>query len=281
MLRRKKAANVQKADEKEMTFFDHLEELRRHILRSIVAIVVAAIGLFLVGRPLFDEILFGVRNEHFWSYQFMCKISQSWGLEESLCFQPADFAIITTGLGEEFITHIKVAIVGGLVVAFPLVFREFWKFIKPGLYVKERRATRGVIFVCSFLFTTGVFFGYFVIAPFAVNFLVSYSIADIESTVTLTSFINYMIMFTVPAGLAFELPLVVFYLSKLGLATPEGMRKYRKHAIVAILIVASIITPPDVVTQFLIGVPLYFLYEISILVSARENKRQAKLEAEG
>ncbi|MEM6723888.1 MAG: twin-arginine translocase subunit TatC [Bacteroidota bacterium] len=278
MLRRKKAADI-KVQEKEMTFFDHLEELRRHILRSIVAVVVAGIGLFLVGRPLFDEILFGVRNDHFWSYKVICNLSQSWGLDESLCFQPAKFTIITTGLGEEFITHIKVAIVGGLVVAFPFVFREFWRFIKPGLYVKERRVTRGVIFVCSMLFTTGVLFGYFVIAPFAVNFLVSYTIADIESTVTLTSFINYMIMFTLPAGLAFELPLVVFYLSKLGLATPEVMRKYRKHAIVAILIVASIITPPDVVTQFLIGVPLYFLYEISIIVSAREIRRQAKREA--
>lgn len=273
---RKKKAKVA-IPEKEMSFLDHLEELRRHILRAIIAIVLGGSVLFIIGRPVFDQILFGVRNPDFWSYRFICGLSEKWGWGDALCITPAKFTIITTGLGEEFITHIKVAIVGGIVIAFPYVFWEFWRFIKPGLYNPERKATRGVIFVCSFLFTTGVAFGYFVVTPFAVNFLVNYTIADIENTVTLTSFINYMIMFTVPAGLAFELPLVVFYLSKLGLATPQGMRKYRKHAFVTILIVASVITPPDVITQFLIGVPLYFLYEISIFVSARENRRQAKL----
>ena len=261
--------------EKEMSFFDHLEELRMHIIRSLIALVLAAVAVYLLGGQLFDKIIWAPRNESFYSYQVMCSISNGLGLGDYLCMKPVQFEIITVALGEAFLTHIKVALLGAIVVAFPYCFWEFWRFIKPGLHKREIRATRGVVWICSFLFATGVLFGYFIISPFAVNFLAGYEIAGVKNTVTMSSMVNYMIMFTVPTGLAFELPLVVFYLSKVGLVTPEFMRKYRKHAFVIILILAAVITPPDVITQFLIGVPLYVLYELSIYISAREARKYA------
>ncbi|MEY2904922.1 MAG: hypothetical protein RJA52_938, partial [Bacteroidota bacterium] len=180
------------------------------------------------------------------------------------------------GFGESFITSIKVSFIAGFILSFPYVFWEIWKFISPGLYKKEKRATRGIVLICSILFLIGVLFGYFVIAPFAVNFLAGYQIPGVENSPTLNSFITYMVMFTAPAGLIFELPIVVYFLSKIGLLTPKIMRTYRRHAIIGILILAALITPPDVVTQFLIGIPLFILYEISIFVSAKVEADQEK-----
>ncbi|MEM7103433.1 MAG: twin-arginine translocase subunit TatC [Bacteroidota bacterium] len=270
---KRKKKKPKKPVEKEMSFLDHLEELRMHIIRALIALVTAAVLVYILGDRFFDSIIFAPKYPDFLSYRAMCGLSQALGLGERLCMSPVDFELMTVGMGEAFLTHIKVALLGGLVVAFPFVFWEFWKFIKPGLHKKEVKTTRGIVFVCSLLFTFGVAFGYFIISPFAVNFLAGYEISGVKNTVTISSMVNYMIMFTVPTGLAFELPLVVYYLSKLGLVTPEGMRSYRKHAFVTILVVAAVITPPDVITQFLIGVPLYILYELSIYISAREARR--------
>jgi len=191
-----------------------------------------------------------------------------------LCITPKEFQVIATELGERFIVHIKVSMMFGFVAAFPYVFYQFWSFIAPGLHDKERKAASGVVFVCSFLFITGVLFGYFVISPFAINFLVGYEINDVASTVTLSSYVSYMIMFTIPTGIVFELPVVVYFLAKVGLVTAEFMKSYRRHAFVVILVLAAFITPPDVVTQFLIGIPLYILYEISIVIAKRVQKTQ-------
>jgi sec-independent protein translocase protein TatC len=167
----------------------------------------------------------------------------------------------------------------GLIIAFPFVFYEIWKFIKPGLYQKEQKAAKGIVFVCSILFIFGVLFGYFIIAPFAVSFLASYSVgADVISKPTLSSYVNYLTMFTIPTGIVFELPVFVYFFSKLGLVTPAGMKKYRKHAFIVILIIAAVITPPDVMTQFLIGIPIFILYEISIFISARVEKKAKEEE---
>ncbi|MEL6720592.1 MAG: twin-arginine translocase subunit TatC, partial [Bacteroidota bacterium] len=196
---------------------------------------------------------------------------------EDSCMSPPPIDIITPKFGEKFITFLKVSIVLGFVISFPYIFWEFWRFIKPGLYDQERKAARGVVLICSFLFMTGVSFGYFVVAPFAVTFLAGFDINEIStSTASFSSYVNYMTMFTVPIGVVFELPIVVFFLSKIGLVTPEFMKKYRRHAFVLILIAAAAITPPDVITQFLIGVPLYVLYEISIVISKRVVAKQQK-----
>ena len=265
---------------KEMSFLEHLEELRWHILRSIIAITITGIGLFIFQDWFFDTIVFGPTHEEFISYQIICNLSNSIGLGDTMCFSPPEFEKITVGFAEAFIMSIKVCFVAGFFIAFPYVFYQVWTFIKPGLYKKEQNVTRGIVAICSILFMLGVLFGYFVISPFAINFLGGYSIPGVTNTPTISSFISYMVMFTAPAGLIFELPIVVYFLSKVGLLTPAVMKKYRRHAIVAVLILAALITPPDVVTQFLIGIPLFVLYEISIFVSRRvEKKEKEKWEA--
>jgi sec-independent protein translocase protein TatC len=161
----------------------------------------------------------------------------------------------------------------GFVVAFPYVFYEIWRFVKPGLHKNEKNATRGVVFVCSLLFISGVLFGYYVISPFAISFLSNYTVGELTvNAPTLSSYVGYMIMFTLPAGLIFELPIVVYFLAKMGIMGPKTMKMYRKHALVGILVLAAMITPPDVITQFLIAIPLYTLWEISIIIAKRVYK---------
>ncbi|HKK76524.1 MAG TPA: twin-arginine translocase subunit TatC [Saprospiraceae bacterium] len=265
---------------KEMSFLDHLEELRWHILKSLAAITIMGIVLFLFKNWFFENIVFGPTHDDFISYRVICNLSEQLGLGSSMCFTPPEFEKIAVGFAESFIMSIKVCFVGGFFVAFPYVFYQVWIFIKPGLYKNERSATRGIVAICSFLFMMGVLFGYFIISPFAINFLGGYYIPGVTNAPTISSFVTYMVMFTAPAGIIFELPIVVYFLSKIGLLTPAVMKKYRRHAIVAVLILAALITPPDVVTQFLIGIPLFVLYELSIYVSRRvEKKEKAKWES--
>jgi sec-independent protein translocase protein TatC len=264
--------------EKEMGFLDHLEELRWHIIRSVGAIFVTGILLFLFPNFVFDTVIFGPKNPDFFSYQIINSVLEMIGATP---FEPVDFNLQITELGEEFLIHIKVSFILGFIVSFPYVFWEIWRFVRPGLYDKEQKAVRGIVFICSFLFFLGVLFGYFVIAPFAINFLAGYSVADVVQTQPrLSSFVNYMVMFTAPAGMVFELPIVVFFFSKLGLVTPKLMKDYRRHSIIIILMLSALITPPDVVTQFLIGIPLFILYEISISISARvEKQHKAEMDS--
>jgi sec-independent protein translocase protein TatC len=258
-------------EEKEMSFLDHLEELRWHILRSILYIGVVAIATFVAKDFVFNNIIFGPLSKDFLTYRILC------GISDFICFYPPEMELITRVLGEQFLTHIKVSAWLGLVVSFPLVFWEIWKFISPGLYQKERSASRGIVLICSFLFMLGVLFGYFVMAPFAIKFLAEYSVGSFAVTApTLSSFVGYMTMFTVPTGIVFEMPVVVFFLARAGLLGPGVMKKYRKHAVVGILLLAAIITPPDVVTQFLIGMPIFMLYEISITIAKRAEKKYQK-----
>lgn len=257
----------------EMNFLEHLEELRWHIIRAASSIFVFAIIIYVIGQPVFDYIILAPKEKWFVTYQLICDLS------ESLCFYPPDFTLETRQLGEQFFVHLKVSFMLGIIVAFPYVFWEIWRFVRPGLYPKEQKAVRGIVWICSALFISGVLFGYFIIAPFAVSFLAGYSVGAVNAP-TIASYVNYMAMFTLPAGLLFELPIVVYFLSKAGLLTPQFMRTYRRHAFVVILIVAAIITPPDMVTQLLIGIPIYVLYEGSIFVSKRVyNQREKELRA--
>lgn len=257
-------------DQGEMSFLEHLEALRWHLIRAIASIFIFGVFVFLAKDFIFQTVILGPKYPSFPTYQFVCN------LLGTFC-GPKDFVLITTTLQEEFLTHLKVSVLVGIIVAFPYIFWEVWRFIKPGLYENERKAARGMVFICSALFLTGVLFGYFVVAPFAITFLAGYSVgADVATQPRLSSYVNLMAMLTLPVGLVFELPVVVYFLSKIGLITPEFMRQYRKHAFVIILIVAAIVTPPDVITQFLIGIPLYLLYEISIFISQRVVDKQEK-----
>ncbi|NJL74950.1 MAG: twin-arginine translocase subunit TatC [Saprospiraceae bacterium] len=256
---------------------EHLEELRWHLVRSLTAVVLIAIIVF-ASKPVVLAIVFGPTRPNFITYEILCNVLKQF-MDNPTCLRPTNITFITPNFGEKFITYLKLSIILGIVASFPYIFWEFWRFISPGLYDKERKAAKGVVFICSFLFILGVLFGYFVLSPFAVTFLTGFEIEDIkEATPSFSSYINYLTMFTVPLGLVFEMPVLVYFLSKIGLLTPEFMRTYRRHAIVVILILAAVITPPDVVTQFLVGIPLFILYEISIFVSKRVVDKAAKEE---
>lgn len=264
-----------------MSFFEHIAELRKHILRSFLYIGVLATVAFLNKDFLFNTLIFGPRHPDFITYRLLCDFSHAIGMGDSICFTPPKFDLITRQLGEVLMQLLYVSFWMGVIGAFPLIFWEFWKFISPGLYEKERKAVRGVVFTCSLLFLLGVTFGYLVIAPFSISFLAGYTLEGLEVAPTLDSYVTYMTMFTLPMGLVFEMPILGYFLAKMGLIGTSFLRTYRRHAIVVILIIAAIITPPDVVSQTMVAIPLYMLYEISILVVASvQRKRRRAMELE-
>lgn len=265
---------------REMTFVEHLEELRKHLIRSVLALVSTTIVAFFLTDFLFRKVLFYALDKNFPTYRLLCWLSLQLK-NPDLCFAPVKPSVQTFDMGEAFMLHMKVCIFFGLLLAFPFIINELWKFIKPGLYDKEIKATRGVVFVTSFLFLLGVLFGYFVLAPFSINFLVSYQLPFVNDQINIikaSSYINYMFMFTLPTGIIFELPIFIFYLSKVGIITNRDMIKYRKHAIVVILFIAAIVTPPDVISQIIVTIPVYLLYEISIGIAAKQTKLREKEE---
>lgn len=273
-------------EEREMTFVEHLDELRIHLIRIAIAIVVGGVFIFFATDVLFRHVIFGPLRVDFLTYKGMCWLSNWAGLGDQMCYIPVGVEPVTLEMGEAFLLHIKICIFGGLIVTFPYIIYELWKFIKPALYQEEQHAIGGIAFTSSFLFLLGICFGYFILSPFAINFLMGYQLpmintdADTGSILKASSYINYMIMFTIPVGVIFELPIAVYYLSKLGLITDATMKTYRRHAIVGILVIAAFVTPPDVMTQVIIGIPIYILYEISISIAARETKKRAKLMGE-
>ncbi len=264
----------QKAQRGEMTFFDHISELRRHILRSVLAIAVFAVYFLSNKEFVFNTLMFGPRDPNFPTYRAMCGFSNWVGLGNKICFTPPKFNVITRELGEALMQHMYISFCLGIICAFPYIFWEFWKFIRPGLLDSERKAVRGVVGICSLLFLLGNAFGYYVIAPFSISFLASYTVEGLDVSPTLDSYVTYMTMFTLPTGLIFEMPIISYFLTKIGVIGPKMLRSYRRHAAVVIVIIAGIITPPDVMSQTLVAIPLFTLYEISILVSANEQRRR-------
>ncbi len=258
---------VKKEPEAEMTFLEHLEALRWHIIRALAAIALFGIVVFLNKDFIFDRVIFGPKYPDFPTFKFFCNFID-W-----MCNPPV-FDVQTITIEEKFLTHLKVSIILGLVLAFPYVFWELWSFVKPGLYPKERKAARGIVGTCSGLFLLGIAFGYFIITPFAMKFLTGYELAATVSSPTLSSYVSSITFYVLPAGFVFELPIVVYFLTKVGLIDTAFLRSYRRIAIVVILSLSAIITPPDVITQFLIGVPLYLLYEASIIIAKRVEAQQ-------
>jgi len=258
----------------EMSFVDHLEVLRWHLVRSVSAILVVAIVAFLNKRFVFDVIILAPKNVEFITYKMFCLLSQKLQLGEALCIEEIPFVVSNIQMTGQFTKHILVSVVLGIVVASPYIIWEIWRFVKPGLHQSEKKYTKAVVFWTSFLFISGVLFGYYLITPLSINFLGSYQVSEeVSNQITLGSYISTITMLTLTCGLIFELPLGVYFLSKIGLITPKLMRTYRKHSIVTILALAAIITPPDVVSQLLISFPLLLLYEISIHISAAVVKK--------
>jgi sec-independent protein translocase protein TatC len=270
----------EESGEKEMSFLEHLEELRWHVIRSLAAVVIFMIGAFVMAPWVFENIIFAPARVDFPTFKWLCKLGDLIG-SETLCVKDIPFKVQSRNMTGQFTMHLMSSFILGLIVAFPYVVWEVWRFIKPGLQVKERKYSRGAVAAVSFLFFSGVMFGYYIIAPWMVYFLANYSISDmIVNEFDITSYVSTVVMLVLGSGLLFQLPVVIYFLTKIGIVTPEFLRKYRKHSIVIILIVAAIVTPPDLLSQTLITIPLYLLFEISILISASVAKRKAREEAE-
>ncbi len=261
----------------EMGFMDHLEALRWHIVRSTVVVWVLAIVVFCFPDFVFGEIIFGPLRVDFITYRQLCNLSDKLGGVEGLCVKEINFSLISNSLSGQFTTHLWISFLGGLILGFPYILYEIWRFIRPALKNTETKPVRGFVVVSSFLFLLGVVFAYFIIVPMSVQFLGNYNITTekfIQTLPTIDDYISLVSTLILATGLVFEMPIIVYFLTRLGIFSPAFMRKFRKHAVVVLLILAAVITPsPDITSQMLVFVPIYCLYEISIFVSKYvENK---------
>jgi len=263
----------------EMSFLDHLEDLRWHLIRMTVAVMLCGAVAFLMKSFIFDVVLFGPRNTDFYTYKILCEFSQRFGLDESFCIKELPFRIQSRQMSGQFSAHIWTSITAGFILAFPFLLYEVWKFISPALYDNERKYARAFIIVSSFLFFVGVLFGYYVITPLSINFLGTYTVSDqVFNDIDLNSYIGLLRASVIASGLIFELPVIIYFLTKLGLVTPEFLRKYRKFSLIIILTLSAIITPPDIASQVIVSIPILILYEISIYISKFVIKREKKKE---
>ena len=258
----------------DMSFLDHLEVLRWHLIRSGIAIISLSILAFICKDFIFDTVLLAPKDPNFFTYKFLCNISQSLGMGDALCIKESPFLLMNITMSGQFSTHLMTSLYAGFILAFPYVFWEIWRFIVPALKDSETRVTRGVVFFSSFLFLVGILFGYYVIAPLSINFLGSYQVSQtVANQISLTSFVTTVTTVSLANGIIFELPILVYFLTKIGFLTPDFMRTYRRHAMVITLILSAIITPPDITSQILVSFPLIILYEISIRISRAVIKR--------
>ena len=265
----------------EMSFADHIDELRSHLFRSAIAVVLGAIFIGINNKFITQKILMGPTHKDFITYRFLCQLGNRLNMGSQLCMQEISVKLQSNTVAGEFGVFMNIIIIGGFVVAFPYVFYQFWKFVKPALSTKELSNSTGVIFWVSVLFFLGVAFGYFVIAPYTINFFANFSLDDnIENKWTIMSYFNTIVPLILGAGLAFQLPLVMYFLAKISVVNAAMLQKGRRYAILGIVIFASIITPPDMLSTIIVSIPMYILYEISILLCAKVDKKRKKVEEE-
>lgn len=263
----------QQVDQTEMSFLDHLEELRWHIIRAFISVAIFAIAAFVLSDYVFGQVILGPSKTDFLTYQWLCMLANQLN-SPALCIDELPFIIQSRQMTGQFTMHIVSSFVVGIVCAFPYAFWEIWRFISPGLYINEKRVARGAVFYVSLLFIIGVLFGYFILTPLSVNFLANYQIdPSILNEFDIVSYVSTVTTLVLACGLLFQLPMVVYFLTKTGLLTPAIMRTYRKHGIVVIFFLGAMLTPPDPFSQILIAIPLIGLYQFSIWVSGRTYKR--------
>ncbi len=261
----------------EMSFLDHLEELRWHLIRATLAVVIIGSVAFCVPDFIFDTVIFGPKKPDFPTYDIFCKLSKMLGFSEAFCSDEPMFRIQSRVMAGQFSAHIWTSIWAGFIIGFPFILYEMWKFISPGLYEKERRNSKGFIFIASILFFLGVLFGYYIVTPLSLNFLGRYSVsAEVFNDIDLASYISTVRASVIACGLIFELPIIIFFLTKIGLVTPEILKKYRKISLVIVLILSAVITPPDVASQIVVAVPILILYQVSIYISGYVLRKEAK-----
>lgn len=260
----------------EMSFLEHLEALRWHLIRSFIAVLIITILAFILKDFLFDQVIFAPSDPDFWTNRTINSLAAHLNMP-ALKINETPIKLQNISMSGQFATHLWVAFLTGIIVAFPYMFWELWRFIKPALYENETRSSQGAIVVVSLLFVTGVLFGYYIIAPMSISFLVGYQVsAKVENIVALDSYISTVSSIVLSSGVLFELPVFIYFLAKVGLVSSQFLSKYRRHAIVVIVILAAIITPPDVVSQTMVCVPLLILYEASIVVAKRLERKRAQ-----
>ncbi len=259
-----------------MSFLDHLEELRWHVVRSVISIAVFSILAFVSKDFVFNTVILGPSRTDFWTYQMLCRLSEA--MHSSIfCISELPFTIQSRQMTGQFTMHITSSLVIGLIMAFPYAFYEIWRFISPGLHSTEKNITRGAVFFVSFLFLSGILFGYFIVSPLSINFLANYRLDEsILNEFDIISYVSTISMLVLACGIMFQLPVVAYFLSEAGFITPQIMRAYRRHAFVVILVLSAILTPPDVISQMLIALPLLVLYQVSISLSAMVLRRKTK-----
>ena len=257
------------AQDKQMTFLGHLEELRWRLVRCAIAILVFAIAIWIYQELIMEKVFLSMNKKDFITFQIFCDLF-------GVCIDEIPIKMQSMTMGGQFSYALMMSFMGGIVLAFPYIFYQLWSFVKPGLKLNEINATKGLVFYVSLLFFTGIIFGYFIVAPLSVQFFGSYQISkEIENNFTISSYMGTVISTVFYSGLLFLLPVVSYLLTRIGLITPEFLRKYRKHAIIVVLVLAAIITPPDVLSQIIVSIPILILYEIGILVSARAARKIA------
>ena len=257
-------------NDKQMSFLNHLEELRWRLVRIAIAIVTVSTVLWFYQEWIMDNLFLSMKDPTFITFQFMCD-------HFGVCVEAIPLKMQSMTVSGQFSYALMTSIMGGIVLAFPFIFYQIWRFVKPGLKKNEQTVAKGIVFYVSLLFFTGIAFGYFIVAPLCVQFFGSYQISDkIENIFTINSYMSTILSTVFYSGLLFLLPVVSYLFTKLGVITPEFLRKYRKHAIVGILVLSAIITPPDLISQVIVGIPIVLLYEIGILVAARVEKNKNK-----
>jgi sec-independent protein translocase protein TatC len=265
----------------EMSFLDHLEELRWHLIRIVIAIVVIGGIAFISSRFIFDEIIFAPLDMTFPTYDFLCKTANFIAIETTFCNDEIPLILQNRTMAGQFSADIWTAILGGFILTFPYIIFELWRFISPAMHSNERKHSRGFIIISSILFFIGVLFGYYIICPLSINFLANYTIsAKVDNQIDISSYIGLVRASVLASGLIFELPIIIYFLTKVGLVTPEFLRKYRKYALVIVLILSAIITPPDIASQIIVAIPILVLYQVSIYISKlviRSQRKKAKL----
>jgi len=262
-------------EDREMTFWEHLDELRGTLWRIIIAILVTSIFAFAFKEILFDSIILAPKSKTFITYRVFCKLGE-WLAMPTLCIDPSQFQLININLAGQFTSHMNISLVAGLILALPFVLWELWRFVKPGLTEQEIRSSRGAVSIITILFVTGVLFSYFIVSPLMINFLGGYAVSSaVSNQISLTSYVSSITLMTLLMGLLFELPVLILFLTKIGIITPKKLRKYRKHTIISILIIAGVITPsPDVFSQVIVAFPLYGLFELSLAISSRMYRKR-------
>jgi sec-independent protein translocase protein TatC len=264
----------------EMSFLEHLEELRWHLVRSVAAIFIFTIAAFVMVDFVFGTVILGPAKPDFWTFKRLCDFGNLVGWD-ALCIDNIPFRLQSRKMTGQFTMHIMSSFVIGIIVAFPYIFWEIWRFISPGMYSTEQKYSRGAVFFVTLLFAIGILFGYYIMSPLAVNFLANYQVDEmIMNEFDITSYVGTVTTLVLGSGILFQLPMVVYFLTKVGLVTPAFLRQYRRHAFVVILVLGAVLTPPDPFSQILIAIPLLGLYEFSIFVSAGTLRRMKKREQE-